>query len=362
MVSFFAQGDAHADGSLTGLNAIPGTLPAGNLGVGWTDISADGSTLAGFVRTGVTSYRPYTFTLDGKTPLSMPTGDDVGYAYGISKDGSVVAGYTAVDPYSHNKAQVWRDGVRTQLSDLETRPDGLLTPHSSLAYAVSDDGHIVAGASLYSAVPGAGVYHAVRWVDDGAAQDLQGNGFGSSFARATSSDGKVVIGYGTTATFDGAGTQIGGHSEEVFRWTEGDGMVGLGVLSAHEGLTARSRAFGTSSDGSVIAGVSVSAGGVQEAFRWTSGSGMVGLGYFAGGTLSYANAVNGDGSVIVGNADRPTEGVIGFRWSTVGGIQSVGDWLASNGVAVSTSTFLTADGVDESGNIVFGNGQINGTT
>lgn len=58
----------------------------------------------------------------------MPTGDDAGYAYGISGDGKVVAGYTSVDPYSSNRAQVWREGVRTQLGDLEPHADGLLTP------------------------------------------------------------------------------------------------------------------------------------------------------------------------------------------------------------------------------------------
>ena len=38
-----------------------------------------------------------------------------------------------------------------------------------------------------------------------------------------------------------------------------------------------------------------------EAFRWTEGSGMVGLGDLAGGSFySVANAVNADGSVVVG--------------------------------------------------------------
>lgn len=362
ILSLLGSRMVYAEGTVTGLNDIPGTLPPGNLGAAYTDISGDGTTLAGFVRTGVTSYRPYTFTLNGKTELSMPAGDDVGYAYGISADGRVVAGYSAVDPYSHNKALVWRDGVRTQLADLETRPDALLTPRSSIAYTVSGDGHVVAGTSILSAVPGAGVYHAVRWVDDGAPQDLQGNGFASSFARATSTDGSVVVGYGSTVVSNNSGVQTGGHSEEVFRWTSETGMVGLGVLSAHEALTARSRAFGVSSDGSVIAGVSVSATSVQEAFRWTSGTGMVGLGYFSGGTYSAASGINGDGSVIVGTADRPALGTVGFRWTESGGLQSVGDWLTANGVSVGSNTFSSADGVDDSGNVVFGNGQINGST
>ena len=88
----------------------------------------------------------------------MPTGDDVGYAYGISGDGKVVAGYTSVDPYSSNRAQVWREGVRTQLGDLEPHADGLLTPHNSIAYTGSSDGHVVAGMSLLSLSPGAGVF------------------------------------------------------------------------------------------------------------------------------------------------------------------------------------------------------------
>ncbi len=111
-ISLVAPNLAYADDGITGINAIPGTLPT-NLGAGFNDISGDGSTLAGVVRTGVSSYRPYVFTLEGKTALPIPAGDDVGHAKGISSDGKVIVGYSAVDPYSHSKALVWRNGLLT---------------------------------------------------------------------------------------------------------------------------------------------------------------------------------------------------------------------------------------------------------
>lgn len=358
IASLLASGAAYADGSVTGMNDIPGTLPT-NIGAGFSDISGDGTTLSGIVRLDATSYRPYIFTLTGNTALAIPAGDGVGYATGISGNGSVVVGYSAVDPYSHSKALVWRNGALAQLSDLETRPDSLMTPRASLAYGVSGDGHVVVGTSVFVLSPGAGVYHAVRWVDDAAAQDLQGGGFNSSVAYGASSDGSVVIGYGNTAS----------HAEEVFRWTASGGMAALGVLAAHEAPTARSRAYNVSADGSTIVGESVAAGATTgEAFRWTQGTGMAGLGYFVGGNFSYARGVNGDGTVVVGSADRPTElvpsinGVYGFRWTEATGLQYIGDWLAANGVSVGNSKFQSADGVDDSGNVIFGKGQINGAT
>lgn len=45
------------------------------------------------------------------------------------------------------------------------------------------------------------------------------------------------------------------------------------------------------------------AGNGQEAFRWKQATGMIGLGVLPGGAVSVANAVNADGSVVVGDGD-----------------------------------------------------------
>jgi probable HAF family extracellular repeat protein len=111
--------------------------------------------------------------------------------------------------------------------------------------------------------------------------DLPG-GAVHSRAFGVSADGSVVVG-STGAAPSSSGSQ-------AFRWTVDTGMVGLGESFS-------SAAFDVSADGSVIVGWSV----YGQAFRWTQDTGMVGLGDFPGGLfLSSANAVSGDGSIVVG--------------------------------------------------------------
>jgi probable HAF family extracellular repeat protein len=75
-------------------------------------------------------------------------------------------------------------------------------------------------------------------------------------------------------------------------------MVGLGDLP---GGNFYSFAMDISADGSVVVGGSESGAG-SEVFRWTNAEGMVGLGNLPGGDNSYALGVSGDGSVVVGSA------------------------------------------------------------
>ena len=78
-----------------------------------------------------------------------------------------------------------------------------------------------------------------------------------------------------------------------------------------------SQAWGISADGKTIVGQSVSDPGPQ-AFRWTAGDGMVGLGDLSGGPFaSLASAANADGSVIVGFGKSAASGTNyeAFRWS-----------------------------------------------
>ncbi|MGE0696738.1 MAG: FG-GAP-like repeat-containing protein [Pirellulales bacterium] len=119
-------------------------------------------------------------------------------------------------------------------------------------------------------------------------------------ARATSADGSVIVGYGTTATADRA-----------FRWTSGGGMQNLGDLS---GGTNTSYAFGVSADGSVVVGKSGSALG-DEAFYWTAAGGMQNLRELlivggatglSGWTLHDAIGVSEDGRTVVGFGTNPS--------------------------------------------------------
>ena len=94
-------------------------------------------------------------------------------------------------------------------------------------------------------------------------------------------------------------------------------------------------------------------GGPYLAFRWTASTGMVNLGNLGGG-LSRADAVNQDGSVIVGHS--LTSGSTGsshaFRWTAKTGMQDLQKLVnVPNGW-----TLLIADGVSADGTVITGYG------
>ncbi len=124
-----------------------------------------------------------------------------------------------------------------------------------------------------------------------------------------SGDGAVVVGLGDLAV-----------GPRAFRWTQGSGMVSLGVLSG--GST--SAATSANHDGSVVVGYSDTPSAFSEAFRWTQGSGMVGLGFLTGGSFSAAYGSNTDGSVVVGYGDSTGHFVEAMRWTQGSGMVGPG--------------------------------------
>jgi probable HAF family extracellular repeat protein len=76
-------------------------------------------------------------------------------------------------------------------------------------------------------------------------------------------------------------------------------------------------ANGVNTDGSVVVGISdIPGSSALHAFLWTS-AGMIDLGTL-GGSNSWANGVSGDGSVVVGNSDITGDSAYhhAFRWTT----------------------------------------------
>lgn len=149
--------------------------------------------------------------------------------------------------------------------------------------------------------------------------DLPG-GSVSSDSRGISGDGKVVIGLSSsTESFGGEG----------FRWDEANGLNGLGSLP---GGTTGNQALAVSADGSTIVGRSGSSlnRDGQEVFRWTNETGMVGL-----GEIGFASGVSSNGSVVVGHLER-TNGA--YRWTTSGfeGLGNLNGGYASRAEAVSS--------------------------
>jgi len=338
---------------ITGHTSISG-LPTPNIGAGFQDLSGDGTTIAGIVRNDATTYRAYRITAAGYEALPGVSGHAYVLANGASDNGTVIAGLSAETYSSRATAVVWEGTTLTTLAHLNPTAGYF---QASSAFGISGDGTVVVGSSSTAT----GATHAVRWVNKGNPQDLNGGNFLSSIAQRASRDGSVIVGYGGNATY----------GSEAFVWTAANGMTGLGVLPADAGATyAQSRATDVSADGTVAVGFSVGHGtnSYAEAFRWTRSGGMTGLGLLSGGQDSRAYAVNANGSVIVGSATRPStvvpsiQGTVAFRWTSAGGLQPVVDWLAANGVTVGNNTFTDAKGVSDDGNVIIGTGQINGTT
>jgi probable HAF family extracellular repeat protein len=210
----------------------------------------------------------------------------------------------------------------------------------SVADAVSADGQVVVGKSsielCHDPCDPCEVFEcneAFRWTD---AEGMVGLGhligYNSSHAISVSSNGQVIAGYNL------------GPDIEAFRWTEPNGMVGLGYLP---GSYPVSSAYGISDDGQVIVGTVGSNSGshsdVLAAFRWTEAEGMVGLGFLPGGgdSESYATSCSFDGQVIVGGSDSEN-GYEAFRWTEPNGMVGLGG--LSNGYFLSEATAVSADG------------------
>jgi probable HAF family extracellular repeat protein len=240
------------------------------------------------------------------TPLGdLPGGSFSSRAFGVSDDGSVVAGQSNSSSGSFEPFRWTSNGGMVGLGDL---PGGSFSDDDNEPI-VSGNGTVVVGQGSSSLG-----FEAFRWTSDGGMVglgDLPGGTFASS-AWGVSADGSVVVGASNSASGD-----------EAFRWTSGEGMTGLGFLPG--GFFSSSE--DVSPNGSVVVGASNSASGL-EAFRWSSDDGMIGLGDLAGGPFgSVAVGVSGDGAVVVGfgNLDDAAGTAEAFRWTSGGGIVGLGD-------------------------------------
>lgn len=234
----------------------------------------------------------------------------------------------------------------------------------SHAYAVSADGMVVVGQAVLDPHSGLPV-EAFRWTE---ADGMVGLGFLTDFdsysvAFATSANGSVVVG---RASYD---PSLTGHA---FRWTQADGMTDLGDLL--DGEVGDSTATGTSDDGSVVVGYGVSLRAeppfYDEAVRWTEATGMVPLGFLPDAISSEATGVSGDGNVVVGMSLHSGIAIPGatlfpdeaFRWTQAGGMQGLGylPALGPGAIRWSRAVAISRDGAVIVGRA--GESYANGTT
>jgi len=193
---------------------------------------------------------------------------------------------------------------------------------NSRAMALSADGRSAAG---YSSVSGVGDT-AFHWTADGGRNDFgQALGLTLSYGFGMSGDGRTVVGRSGPAS-----------THSAFRWSQASGYQSLGVPI---GLF-RAEARDASHDGSVIVGTAEGVAGGSSAFRWTQSTGIQVL-PLGGGTR--ANAISGDGNVIVGERGNAPEA---FSWTQAGGFQFLPS-LGGTGGSYAKATNST-------GNIVVG--------
>ncbi len=188
------------------LEAYRRTPAAGMLGLGYlpgasfnfsraTGVSLDGMVVASpsYSACSSDSYEPARWTPGaGMQGLGgLPGGSCTGFAFGISPDGSAIAGWTIPAGTAH--AFVWT--AQTGMVSL-----GLLRPGASGHGAVSENGEVVVGDSFSSSDP------AFIW---DAALGLRGlksvleteygldlNGWTLREARGISADGRTIVGFG----------------------------------------------------------------------------------------------------------------------------------------------------------------------
>jgi probable HAF family extracellular repeat protein len=216
--------------------AATGILSLGVLGSGSgsaaSAVNADGSVAAGFSYvsgfTGATAMRWTAAT-------GMQSLGQAGNAFGISGDGSVIAGING-----DNHAFRWT--AATGMQDLGI----LVGADSSAASAVSVDGSTIVGTSS-DQLTGA-FTHAFRWTAATGMQDLGAPGGGASQAFAVNGDGSMIA--GTQANPSGP--------DRAILWTSSWGWVDLNVYLPSVGVNLAGWTLtsvqGISADGSAMTG------------------------------------------------------------------------------------------------------------
>ncbi len=313
-------------GGMTDLGTLGGTQSRARA------LSADGSVVVGNSNlAGDLVYRAFRWTEAGGMLDLGTLGGTYSEGRAVSADGVVVVGSAYTTGNAGERAFRWTQaGGMTDLGTLGA---------ASMANAVNADGSVVAGMSYLA---GNASLHAFRWTEVGGMSDLGTLGGSYSQALAISADGAVVAGDSHIA---------GNSSLRAFRWTEATGMQDLGTIG---GLN--SNANGLSADGTTVVGRSYTAFEADfHGFRWTEAGGMSDLGTL-GGTMSDALAVSADGSVVVGWASGPGDVLFqAFRWTESDGMQSVEGWLEANGVDVAPGLLTnSANAVSGDGSVVVG--------
>jgi probable HAF family extracellular repeat protein len=331
-----------------------GDLPGGVVYSEGLAISRDGSTVFG--DSGTQNFDPITaiasacrYTASGGLQWLDPAYPNIStFAYAANADGSVAAGYAVIVPL-YADIEIFRWTAAGGIQILGDIPGGLT---NSTARGISADGNTIVGfgsSAASTAVCGI-CQEAFKWTAQTGfvpLGDLDGGNF-DSHATAISGNGQIIVGSGTSA--------IG--SAPVM-W-DSAGIHNLGYLPLGA-FAPQGTANAINFDGSVIVGTSSSVNGTMEAFRWTP-SGMIGLGDLPGGPFqSQAWAVSDDGQIVVGQAT--TEGGLfgagqstAFIWDQAHGIRDLKQVLTDAGLDLTGWLLTSARAISADGATITGIG------
>ena len=300
-------------------------MPGACCGTYASGMSGDGSTIVGdaYVALNSSKTEAYRWTAAGGYQLlgDLGSASSGSAAYATSFDGSVVVGEAPV-------------GTNTFGAFRWTASQGMMALPLLFAYAVTDDGTMVAGENnWWKTSRQTGTF--------GSCSDSQ---IGLSMVDL-SADGSVAAGSGAF------GTPFMGNFTNAYRSTP------TGNCQNIDGHSRNSDAGGISADGQVIVGEE-QIGGPYLAFRWTASTGMVDLGDLGGG-LSRADATNRDGSVVVGHSltSGSTGSAQAFIWTAKCGIQDLQTVLEKQGAKIPNGWILQiATDISEDGTVIAGYG------
>lgn len=212
------------------------------------------------------------------------------------------------DTVVFNRCAQGADGGCTSELILWTPLGGATKLGDAWGFAVSADGTtILADAGDATGVPEPVIWRHGTFVD----LNLEGQGsflnssLGGPYADLLSADGNVVAAMVETSI----------DVTQTVLWTSINGVTPLGDLP---GGPEFSEPEAINGDGSVVVGYGNTTGG-QEPFLWTAGGGMVNLGALTEVAQTVALATSSDGTAVVGTSATDSGTAI-FRWTAAGGM------------------------------------------
>lgn len=307
---------------------------------------ADGQTFIGVEDADVFRWSQAT----GRTNLGTIPREHLGQTlklHDVSSDGTTVLGYVGDSPGSAFAGFTWN--ASSGMIFMPNSNDGLI--HHSVPLAVSADGKVIVGYARQPATTGFGESELVafRWTAETGVQSL---GF-AGYPTAISANGSTIVGSRPL-------TQI---TSEAIRWTEAEGVVGLGHFPS---TLQSSSASHISNDGSIVIGGSFGAAPVigPKAFRWTEHEGLQQL--TTRGNDQSVIAISGDAKVMVGTMrtlldDVPNFAPINenFLWTAEAGLKTLSELLSELGLSQqlptnAENTYPSFYALSDNGEKVFG--------